>query len=160
MNFYRCEHCYWSFTNSSESISEPCPHCNNKLLKLEGETTLEQNLYDYYAEGNTNFFSLALGRAVENAGVEEKIMAKKGFIKETKLDKKMGVDNYVDKWIDENTKKEKIIQERMAVYTAALTSGKSMEEAMLEAFPAEMAISGQLDYLFDKTIITENNNGK
>ena len=148
--YYRCASCFYSFKNDEEkqSIETPCPYCGDKFEKHDKELTIHGNAEDYYANGGHLYYSMALGRVVDNEGVEEKIMMEKGFIKESKLDKKKKTENYVDKWLEAEFQKEKEIARLTAIYNNAIAKGKTKEEAVALAFTAEDALSGKLEKLF------------
>jgi hypothetical protein len=150
--YYRCASCYYCFKNDEEkeSIDEPCPFCGDKFHKFDEELSLFRNAEDYYANGGHRYFSMALGRVVDNEGVEERLMAEKGFIKESKLDKKKKTENFVDKWLEAEFAKEKEIARLTAIYDKAVAEGKTKEEAVALAFTAEDALSGKLEKLFTR----------
>jgi hypothetical protein len=148
--YYRCASCYYCFKNNEEkeSITTPCPFCGDKFDKFDEELSIFRNAEDYYSNGGTRFYSMALGRVVDNEGEEEKIMASMGFIRETKLDKKKGQKDFIDKWLEAEFAKEKEIARLTNIYEKAIAEGKSKEEAIAEAFSAEDALSGKLNNLF------------
>lgn len=93
--------------------------------------------------GANGYFSHALGKHVDSHRAEQKIMESRGFVCEADLPK--------DRWDDAVTRqKERVaIQDKcIETYTSALDSGKTKEEAVVEAFTAEDALSGKLDKAF------------
>ena len=90
--------------------------------------------------GVNGYFSKALGKHVSNKHTEQKIMESRGFVCEADLPK--------DRWDTAvETQKRRVIQQdkNIETYTEALKSGKTKEEAVVEAFPAQDAVSGKLD---------------
>ena len=150
--YYRCASCYYSFKNDEElkEINEPCPFCGDTFEKHDNELSIHGNAQDYYLNGGTRYYSMALGRVVDNEGEEERIMNSMGFIKESKLDKKRKTENFVDKWLEAEFAKEKEIRRLMKIYEDAMAEGKTQEEAVALAFTAEDALSGKLESLFTK----------
>lgn len=148
--YYRCASCYYCFKNDEDKneIKTPCPFCGDRFDKFDEELSIFRNAEDYYANGGHLFYSMALGRVVENEGEEEKIMNAMGFIRESKLDKKKGQKDFVDKWLEAEFEKEREIARLTEIYEKAIAEGKSKEEAIAEAFSAEDALSGRLDKLF------------
>jgi len=96
--------------------------------------------------GVNGYFSKALGKHVANPQVAQKIMEDRGFVCEADLP--------ADRWDSAvETQKERVSEQdkHINVYTDALKSGKTKEEAVVEAFPAHDALSGKLDKTFGST---------
>lgn len=95
--------------------------------------------------GVDGYFSKALGKHVANKHTEQKIMESKGFVCEADLPK--------DRWDTAvETQKRRVADQDKSIetYTTALKSGKTKEEAVVEAFPARDAVSGKLDETWSK----------
>jgi predicted nucleic acid-binding Zn ribbon protein len=96
--------------------------------------------------GVNGYFSKALGKHVANKHTEQKIMEGRGFVCEADLPK--------DRWDTavETQKRRVTAQDKtIETYTEALKSGKTKEEAVVEAFPAHDAVSGKLDETWGKS---------
>jgi hypothetical protein len=96
--------------------------------------------------GVNGYFSKALGKHVANRHTEQKIMESRGFVCEADLPK--------DRWDTavETQKRRVTAQDKtIETYTEALKSGKTKEEAVVEAFPARDAVSGKLDETWGKS---------
>lgn len=90
--------------------------------------------------GVDGYFSKALGKHVANKHTEQKIMESRGFVCEADLPK--------DRWdtaVETQKRKVEAQDKSIETYTTALKSGKTKEEAVVEAFPARDAVSGKLD---------------
>ena len=147
--FSRCISCYWAFKNNQEhELVAVCPHCTGDMKRLDGEVSIHSNAEQYYCDGNTGFYSMALGRAVENEGEEEKILNAMGFVKESKLNRKRNDDNFVDNWLKAEMEREREAQRLIKIYKDALADGVPEEEAIALAFSAEDALSGKLEEIF------------
>jgi len=90
--------------------------------------------------GVDGYFSKALGKHVANKHTEQKIMESRGFVCEADLPK--------DRWdtaVETQKRRVEAQDKSIETYTTALKSGKTKEEAVVEAFPARDAVSGKLD---------------
>ena len=90
--------------------------------------------------GADGYFSKALGKHVSSPQKEKKIMESRGFVCEADLPK--------DRWDTAvETQKRRVAEQdkNIETYTSALKSGKTKEEAVVEAFTAKDAVSGKLD---------------
>ena len=95
--------------------------------------------------GVNGYFSKALGKHVESPQTEQKIMESRGFVCEADLPK--------DRWDTAvETQKRRVAEQdkNIETYTEALKSGKTKEEAVVEAFTARDAVSGKLDETWGK----------
>jgi len=150
--FHRCETCYYAVKTGDDHKYKQftCPYDGDVMLHhYVDEMSIFTNLEDWIAKGKKGYYSLALGRAVENKQEEEKIMKDRGFIKESDL-KQATADDWYDKWWEVENAKEEEIQRLMEIYNNALSEGKTKEEAIAEAFTAEDCLSGHLDNLFKR----------
>ena len=96
--------------------------------------------------GVNGFYSKALGKHVANKHTEQKIMEGRGFVWEADLPK--------DRWDTAvETQKRRVSEQdkHIETYTEALKSGKTKEEAVVEAFTAADAVSGKLDNTWGKS---------
>lgn len=95
--------------------------------------------------GVDGYFSKALGKHVANKHTEQKIMESRGFVCEADLPK--------DRWdtaVETQKRRVEAQDKSIETYTTALKSGKTKEEAVVEAFPARDAVSGKLDETWSK----------
>mgnify|MGYP003111034405 CR=1 FL=1 len=93
--------------------------------------------------GADGYYSKALGTHVDSPHKEKKIMESRGFVCEADLPK--------HRWDDavEAQKQRVEFQDKcIDTYTTALDNGKTKEEAVVEAFTAEDALSGKLEKAF------------
>ena len=93
--------------------------------------------------GVDGYYSKALGKHVSSPHTEKKIMESRGFVCEADLPQ--------HRWDDAvETQQQRVKQQDTYIntYTEALKSGKTKEEAVVEAFPARDAVSGKLDETF------------
>lgn len=156
---YRCQAC----NKIHEEIVSFADHQNNFVPKVCGTDTYESGcggkLYRMLIAPSTHsswagtgkhgvngYFSKALGKHVANRHTEQKIMESRGFVCEADLPK--------DRWDTAvETQKRRVTAQDKSIetYTEALKSGKTKEEAVVEAFPARDAVSGKLDETWGKS---------
>ncbi len=111
-----------------------CSVCGRKFkTKLTCHAKTASQWADSWQAGlSSNIYSSALGHGVSSRRQEEKLMKQKGFIPESDLPKHHFED------LAEVNKKEAIKNDKQTSrYKEALSSGKTKEEAVVEAFPAK-----------------------
>jgi len=100
----------------------------------------------------SGYYSIAMGRVVKSEWHEEKEMKKRGFIKESELNRKhkgkYDGNNYADHMINLAEIREEEIHRLMNIYQNNVANGMSEEEACMLAFSAEDIMSGKLEELF------------
>ena len=84
---------------------------------------------------SSNMYSAALGHGVSSRRHEERLMKQKGFIPESDLPA-----HYFEEQQEKNNKEAVKNENETKRYKAALSSGKTKEEAVVEAFPAKEMI--------------------
>lgn len=156
---YRCQAC----NKIHEEIVSFADHENNCVPKVCGTDTYESGCggklnrmltapgtHSSWAgtgkHGVNGYYSKALGKHVANRHTEQKIMESRGFVCEADLPK--------DRWDTAvETQKRRVTAQDKSIetYTEALKSGKTKEEAVVEAFPARDAVSGKLDETWGKS---------
>ena len=152
-NYHRCEECYWAFKTEPEVMPNTrCKHCGGKNVTFEEELSLFRNKDDFNASGKKGHYSIAMGRVVKSEWHEEKEMKKRGFIKESELNRKhagkFDGDNYADHMINLAMIREEEIHRLTTIYQENVANGMSEEEACMLAFSAEDIMSGKLEELF------------
>lgn len=117
--------------------------CGGKIVRMLTAPQKNSTWNGTGTYGVNGYFSKALGKHVTNPQVAQKAMEEKGFVCEADLPS--------DRWDSAVTKKKDRVAEQdkhINKYTQALKSGKTKEEAVVEAFPAHEALSGKLDKTF------------
>ena len=145
---YGCHHCDKEHTVIVR-FSDPDPHicgmdtidsgCGGKLYRMIRAPRAHSS-WNTSRYGVNGYFSKALGKHVESPQTEQKIMESRGFVCEADLPK--------DRWDSAvETQKARVAEQDKSIetYTTALKSGKTKEEAVVAAFPAQDAVSGKLD---------------
>ena len=120
--------------------------CGGKLNRVFRAPSAHSSWAGTGKHGVNGYFSKALGKHVANKHTEQKIMEGRGFVCEADLPK--------DRWDTavETQKRRVTAQDKtIETYTEALKSGKTKEEAVVEAFPARDAVSGKLDETWGKS---------
>jgi len=149
---FKCKHCskiHEEILHISEPDLEYCgaqtyeSGCGGRLYKLLVAPSAHTSWNTTGKYGANGYFSKALGVHVDSPQKEKKIMESKGFVCEADLPK--------DRWDDAvSAQKDRIeFQDKcIDTYTSALDNGKTKEEAVVEAFTAQDALSGKLDKAF------------
>ena len=120
--------------------------CGGKLYRVLMAPGTHSSWAGTGKHGVNGYYSKALGKHVANRHTEQKIMESRGFVCEADLPK--------DRWESavETQKRRVTAQDKtIETYTEALKSGKTKEEAVVEAFPARDAVSGKLDETWGKS---------
>lgn len=120
--------------------------CGGEIVRLLRAPSKNSTWNGTGTYGVNGYFSKALGKHVSNPQVAQKIMEDRGFVCEADLP--------ADRWDKAvETQKDRVSEQdkHINVYTDALKSGKTKEQAVVEAFPAHDALSGKLDKTFGST---------
>lgn len=120
--------------------------CGGKLYRMLTAPNTHSSWAGTGKHGVNGYYSKALGKHVANRHTEQKIMEGRGFVCEADLPK--------DRWDTAvETQKRRVTEQDKTIetYTEALKSGKTKEEAVVEAFPARDAVSGKLDKTWGKS---------
>ena len=141
---YRCQVC----SKEHEELIFFQDYENDNIPKVCGADTELQgcggDLYRVLMAPNTHSSWAGTGKHGVN-GDFSKIMEGRGFVCEADLPK--------DRWdtaVETQKRRVKAQDKNIETYTEALKSGKTKEEAVVEAFTARDAVSGKLDETWGK----------
>lgn len=150
---YRCHRCYteddYWFDLMEVTIAltkPPCSHCNlsDKQDRVLSVPTSHSSWHSTGKYGVNGYFSPALGRYVDSPAKAQKELEAKGFVNEADLPKY----HAEDKW---EAQKERVGEQNKLEdkYRSLVKSGKTKEEAVVETWTAEDALSGKLDQIYN-----------
>lgn len=150
---YRCHRCYteddywFDIMEVAVALTKPpCSHCNlsDKQDRILAVPLAHSSWHSTGKYGASGYFSPALGKHVSSPAEAQRQLEAKGFVNEADLPKYHAEDKM-------DAHKHRLVEQQKLEdkYSSLVKSGMTKEDAVVETWTAQDALSGKLDQIYN-----------